>query len=162
MTSVGSDRIVSFTKLLTPGGDRYATLVGGLKEVDTGYFAILATTRLASDHVESLFSTARMVHPQFDVVFSGAVCIDQTGKQIERGLVDIGTLYVRLPSSARLEWEVSGAFSSNCFIARSDLIFGDLSDLPSLETAEFLLVALVTRRKYPVFSYSDGLLPSGA
>lgn len=156
MTSVGSDRIVSFTKLLTPGGDRYATLVSGLKEVRTEYFAILDDDDFwLSDHVESLFSAARMVDPQFDVVFSGAVCIDQIGKQIERGLVwhrNIYTFGFRRPPAS--EWEVTGAFSSNCFIARSDLIFGGLSDLPSLETAEdSLLVALVTRRKYPVFSY---------
>jgi hypothetical protein len=156
ITSVGSDRIAGFMNLLTPGGDRYATLVAGLKEVRTEYFAILDDDDFwLSDHIESLFSAAAVVDPRFDVAFSGSVCVDQTGTQVERGLVwhrNVYTFGFRRPPAS--EWDVTGEFASNCFIARSDLILGGLSELPSLETAEdSFLVALVTRRKRPIFSY---------
>jgi len=156
ITSVQSDRIDGFIELLTLDGDRYATLVAGLEQVRTEYFAILDDDDFwLSDHIGTLFSVARVIDSSFDVVFSGSVGVDQAGTQIERGLSWRRNVYTfGFRQEPRSEWELTGEFASNCFVARSELIPSGLTDLPTMETAEdSFLVALVARRKRPIFSY---------
>jgi glycosyltransferase involved in cell wall biosynthesis len=151
-----SGRIERFIEVSTPGGGRAETLVAGLKEADTEYFAILDDDDFwLSEHIETLFAAGHITDRDFDVAFSGTVCIAAEGTEIETRLFWNRNIYnfgFRHPPSTITQ--VTGAFASNCFVARTSLLPTDLQSFGVMETAEdSLVVALVTRNKTPVFSY---------
>jgi hypothetical protein len=117
-------KIQSFTEILTEGGGRAATLNAGLSAIHTEFFAVLDDDDFwLSDHVESLFLAARMGDPNFDVAFAGSVCIDRQGTQIERALIWDRNIYAfGFRDTPRTVSDITGEFSSNCFIARSDTL----------------------------------------
>lgn len=151
-----SGAIWKFVEVDGSGRTRGATLAAGLRAIDTEYFAILDDDDYwMSDHVESLFSSAALADPDFDVSFSGTVCVAAESTQIEtslrwsRNICNFG--FDRAPT---LVSDVTGAFASNCFIARSSLLPPNLESICSIETAEdSVIVACVVRRKRPVFSF---------
>jgi hypothetical protein len=151
-----SGRIERFIEVSVPDGGRAQTLVAGLAEVDTEYFAILDDDDFwLSEHVETLFAAGRAAGEDFDVAFSGSVSIAAEPTRIERSLLwnrNIHTFGLRHEAAAIAE--LTAAFSSNCFVARTALVTAHLEALEDLETAEdSLLIAIVCRNKRPVFSY---------
>lgn len=156
ITSDHSGRIVEFMEVVTEGGTRGATLAAGLKFLRTTYFAILDDDDFwLSNHVESLFSAAQTFDPSFDVVFSGTVAISAEKRQIEQSLRWNRNIYTfgfgpDMSSPAN----ITAGFSSNCFVARTAVLPTNLEVFSRFNTAEdSLLVALIARRKRPVFSY---------
>jgi len=151
-----SGRIQAFVEVLTPSGSRAATLMAGLGRIETEYFAILDDDDFwLSDHIETLFMAGRTANPSFDVAFSGTVSVAAEGTEIEKDLYwqrNIATFgFARAPLTIL---DVTSAFSSNCFIARTALLPPDLESLSELETAEdSLVVAFVARNMRPIFSY---------
>lgn len=148
--------IVRFKEVLVPAGNRFATLVAGLSMVNTKYFSILDDDDFwLSDHVETVISAAERVDDDFDCGFSGSVAVSSRGEEIELNLFWKRNIYTfGFRKEPRSIEDVTGEFSSNCFIAKSELIPENLEFLPSQETAEdSFIIALVTRRKRPVFSY---------
>jgi hypothetical protein len=156
ITSGLSGAVEAWRDVLTPGGNRVETLFAGLRSVTTDYFAILDYDDFwLDDHVETLFAATRLVDPAFDVAFSGSVCISASATEIETNVfwnrnIDTFGFAVEPRNLA----DVTVEFSSNCFVARTDLMKGLLDDLPDLRSAEdSLVVALLCRRRRPVFSY---------
>jgi hypothetical protein len=156
ITNDASGRIERFVEVSSSGGNRAETLIAGLNEVDTEFFAILDDDDYwLSEHAETLFAAGRIADPDWDVVFAGSVCVSPDGKRIEKSLVWKRNIY-SFGLARRLSnvTDVTAAFSSNCFVARSSLLPPDLGTLGLMETAEdSLVIAVVTRRKRPVFSY---------
>jgi hypothetical protein len=151
-----SGRIQRFVEAKAIGGGRAETLIAGLKEVDTEFFAVLDDDDFwLSDHVETLFTAGATADPTFDVVYSGAVGVAPTGTEIEIDLFWSRNIshFGLEPNPTRVV-DVTKDFTSNCFVARSALLPPDLEILGGIETAEdSLLEALVARNKRPVFSY---------
>lgn len=151
-----SGAIVAFTEVLTPAGNRAATLTAGLKAISTEYFAVLDDDDFwLRDHVETLFTATTLVDPEFDLAYSGTVELSSTWTQIEKSLKWNRNVYTfGLDKSVSAPFQVGGKFASNCFVARSTLISPPFDDLGDLSTAEdSLLISILVRRKPPVFSY---------
>jgi hypothetical protein len=153
-----SSSIESVVELDVPNGNRGATLFAGLaklRDLDAEYFAVLDDDDFwLSNHIESLFSIVRKAGREFDVAFSGTIAMTREGREIERNLLwkrNVFTFGFREKIlSIR---DVTREFSSNCFVARADLIPEDVCD-PDMETAEdSWLISLVARYRRPIFSY---------
>lgn len=149
-------RIEKFVEVDVPGGTRSETLVAGLEAVDTEYFAVLDEDDFwLSDHIEGLFAAAQLADPDFDVSFSGTIRVAPDGNQSRGELAWTRTIHTfgfgKPPAKIA---DLTGAFSSNCFVARTALIPPAIRSLALMESAEdSALVALVARHKRPVFSY---------
>jgi Glycosyl transferase family 2 len=156
ITADSSGAIVGYKEVVTLGGNRSATLAAGLGEVTTPYFAILDDDDFwLSDHCETLFSAAKKTDPDFDCAFSGTISVSDVGTEIETNLFWKRTIYTfGFRSEPKSLEDVTREFSSNCFVAKSDLIPMGMSTLTPQETAEdSFIVAMVTRRRRPVFSF---------
>jgi hypothetical protein len=122
--------------------------------VETEYFSILDDDDYwLSDHIETLFAASTTADPDFDVSFSGTVCVK--AEEVEKDSPWTHTIYSfgfgRPPVSLS---DLTAPFSSNCFVARTALIPQRIGSLDLMETAEdSALVALLARNKRPVFSY---------
>jgi hypothetical protein len=151
-----SGRIESFVEVEALGGHRAETLIAGLGVIETEFFAILDDDDFwLSDHIESLFSAAATADPAFDVVYSGTVAVARTPTEVGIDLYWNRNIFTfGLEQQPSRVVDVTKAFMSNCFVARTALLPPDLDSLSGLETAEdSLLVAILVRNKRPVFSY---------
>jgi hypothetical protein len=147
--------VAEFKEISVPGGNRSETLFAGLRQVETEYFAVLDDDDfLLSDHFETLFEAGLAVDPQFDLAFSGTVAITTEGVEIEKNVVWRRNIHTfGFNGEVKSVWDVTREFSSNCFVARTAAL-PHLDLVPDMNTAEdSLVVALVSRRKKPVFSY---------
>jgi len=156
ITADKSGAITEFQEIFTPNAKRGATLAAGLRLVNTEFFAVLDDDDFwLSEHIACLFQAACAIDRDFDVAFSGSVAVTREGKQIETSLVWDRNIYAfGLAADCRETSDVTAAFSSNCFVARRELLDTELFDAAVLDTAEdSLLVAIVIRRMAPVFSY---------
>jgi hypothetical protein len=145
-------------ELDVPDGNRSATLFAGLgklRELNAEYFAVLDDDDFwLSNHIESLFSAAKQKRSDFDVAFSGSIAISQVPREIVSNLFWKRNVYTfGYPENMGSVSDITAAFSSNCFIARTDLI-PEKIEAPDMETAEdSLMISLIARRQKPIFSY---------
>jgi hypothetical protein len=151
-----SGAIAGFDEFLIDGGGRAEMLWAGLRRIDTPYFAVQDDDDFwLGDHVESLFRAGWRVQPDFDVAFSGQVDFDHPSAYdygTQRSHRNIG----RFGFAAKIAdaWQISGAIGTNTFVARTDLLTGEMLTAPSMRSAEdSLLIALVSRRSKPIFSW---------
>jgi hypothetical protein len=95
------------------------------------------------------------VDAEFDIAFSGQIDFDTPsaynyGTQL--AYRNIGRFGFR--SKIVDAWHIAGAIGTNCFVARTDLLSGEMLAAPSMRTAEdSLLITLVSRRTKPIFSW---------
>lgn len=141
-----------------PDGNRAVTLFTGMaaaRESNAEYFAVLDDDDYwFSNHFETLFEAGRAVNPKFDVAFSGSIAVTEKGHEIETKLFWRRNIYsFGYRDKIRSLLDVTGSFTSNCFVARVEVLPEDLAP-PLMETAEdSLMVALVCFRNRPTFSY---------
>jgi hypothetical protein len=150
-----SGRVEAFIEVNVFGGTRAQTLIAGLRTVATEFFAILDDDDFwLSDHVETLFAAGETAEPTFDVAYSGSVEVARTGTDIDDFYWHRNIFTFGLERHPAQIVDVTRAFTSNCFVARTALLPPDLESLEGLEVGEdSLLVAFLVRRKRPVFSY---------
>jgi hypothetical protein len=159
LSSIVADRggaIAAFDEFLIEGGGRSEMLWAGLNRIASPYFAVLDDDDFwMSDHFEWLFRAGRRVDAEFDIAFSGRIDFDTPsaynyGTQL--AYRNIGLFGFR--SKIVDAWHVAGAIGTNCFVARTDLLSGEMLVAPSMRTAEdSLLINLVSRRSKPIFSW---------
>jgi hypothetical protein len=142
-------------ELSVPGGNRARTLYEGLRHISSPYFAVLDDDDFwLSDHFETLFRAGRAVKADFDVAFSGSIGFDYPIYYRKDQFCDRNILRFGFDREPRDGLGVQAAIGTNCFVARSDLLSESMLDVPEMETAEdSLLIALVSRRSKPIFSY---------
>jgi glycosyl transferase family 2 len=150
-----SGRVETFVEVEVPGGSRAETLIAGLGKAEAEYFAILDDDDFwLSDHVETLFSAAATADPTFDVAYSGSVEVACTGTNIDDFSWHRNIFTFGLEQHPTRIVDVTRAFTSNCFVARTALMPPDLESLGGLGVGEdSLLVAFLVRNRRPVFSY---------
>jgi hypothetical protein len=150
-----SGRVEAFVEVDVFGGSRPETLIAGLGAVGTEYFAILDDDDFwLSDHVETLFSAGGTADPTFDVAYSGSVEVARTGSAIDDFYWHRNIFTFGVEQHPTRIVDVTRAFTSNCFVARTALMPPDLESLGGLGVGEdSLLVAFLVRNKRPVFSY---------
>ena len=145
-------------ELEVPDGNRSATLFPGLaklRDLDAQYFAVLDDDDFwLSNHIESLFSAGKQARNDFDVAFSGSIAISPVAHEISTDIFWKRNVYAfGYPETAGSILDIASVFSSNCFVARTDLIPEHL-ELADIESGEdTLLISLISRRQKPIFSY---------
>jgi GT2 family glycosyltransferase len=145
-------------ELNVPSGNRSATLFAGLaklRDLNAEYFAVLDDDDFwLNNHMESLFSGAKQTGRDFDAAFSGSIAISQVAREIVSNLYWKRNVYsFGYPENTKSISDITGAFSSNSFVARTDLIPEQI-EAPDMETAEdSLMISLIARRQKPIFSY---------
>lgn len=142
------------------GGGRAATLFGALRRVETEYFAVLDDDdMLMPDHFEHLFAAGRRSSERFDVAFSGTM---DTGVAVDLGAhTPCNRVISRFGYTApvRDAWDLLAPIHLGSLVARTDLLTPALLQTPDMKTAEdSVLVATVSRRSRPVFSYKPTFL----
>jgi hypothetical protein len=156
ITQDRSGAIAGFDEFLIEGGGRAEMLWAGLRRIDAPYFAVLDDDDFwLSDHFEWLFRAGWRVQADFDIAFSGQVDFDHPSAY------DYGTQLAyrnigRFGFAAKIvdAWQIAGAIGTNTFVARTDLLTEEMLTAPSMRSAEdSLLIALVSRRSKPIFSW---------
>jgi hypothetical protein len=158
IVSRDSPNIDAFIEIDVPNGNRSQTLFAGLArlhELETEYFAVLDDDDFwLSNHMESLFFAAKQTGRDIDVVFSGTIVVGAEARQIEKSLWwkrNLHTFGYR--DHITSGHEVAREFCSNCFVARTGLLPGEIGT-PDMETAEdSLLISVLARYHKPIFSY---------
>jgi hypothetical protein len=153
-----SSNVERVVELDVPNGNRAATLFAGLaklRDLGAEYFAVLDDDDFwLSNHMESLFSAAKKTRSDFDVAFSGSIAISPKAREIGSNIFwkrNISTFGYGEPIRSILD--ITSVFSSNCFVARTDLIPEQI-EVVDMETAEdSLMISLIARRQKPIFSY---------
>ncbi|MCC6889879.1 MAG: glycosyltransferase family 2 protein [Hyphomicrobiales bacterium] len=147
--------VASWREVLIPAGGRAEMLFTGVRLVETEYFAVLDDDDFwLSHHVEDLFRAGQAADPKFDIAFSGSIAFDypiyyRADQYCDRNILHFGFTTEKIDML-----DIQRAIGINCFVARRDLLPDALLAVPPMQTAEdSLLVALVTRRSRPVFSY---------
>jgi hypothetical protein len=148
--------VAAFDEFLIEGGGRSEMLWAGLNRIASPYFAVLDDDDFwMSDHFEWLFRAGRRVDAEFDIAFSGRIDFDAPsaynyGTQLAYrniGLFGFGSKIVDA-------WHVAGAIGTNSFVARTELLSGEMLAAPAMRTAEdSLLINLVSWRSKPIFSW---------
>lgn len=148
-------RIAGFLEVDLPGGGRSETLFTGLRHVATPYFTVLDDDDWwMRDHMETMFAAGRADDPAFDVAYSGVIAVDYPAgtdgdQSPKRSIYQFG-----MPGRPKTIFDVTGPVAITGFVARSDLLAPDLLQIPEMNTAhDSALIALLCRRKMPVFSY---------
>lgn len=155
LTSDLSGAITEFVEILLPGGGRAATLFKGIERVATPYFAVLDDDDFwLSEHIEELFRTGRQVRDKFDMAFSGSVAFDFPIFYRENQFCSRNILLFGFTTPPGDVIGAESAIGTNCFVARRDLLPEGALEAPDFDTAEdSLLIALLSRRSKPIFSY---------
>ena len=150
--------VARVVELDVPNGNRGATLFAGLAKLrglDADYFAVLDDDDFwLSNHMESLFLAGRQARREIDVVFSGTIAMASEAREIEKNLFWKRNVFsFGYREGIQSIRDVLYEFSSNCFVARADLLPEEIAD-PDMETAEdSLMISLIARHRKPIFSY---------
>jgi len=147
--------VASWQEVFIPGGGRAEMLFEGVRHTETEYFAVLDDDDFWLDHhFEDLFRAGRKIDPMFDSAFSGSIAFDypieyRPNQYCDRNVIRFGFDTDHIDMAA-----IQRAVGTNCFVARRDLVPDALLRVPPMHTAEdSVLVALVTRRSRPIFTY---------
>jgi hypothetical protein len=149
-----SGAIVAFDEFLIDGGSRARMLFEGIRRATTPYFAVLDDDDFwMSDHLETVFDAGFRVAPDFDMAFSGQICVDHSVEHWPT-LVTTRSIH-RLGFEHAIEdsIEILNRIGINSFVARRDLLTDAMLVVPDMRTAEdSLLICLLARRSKPIAS----------
>lgn len=149
-------RIRSFRVVDCIGGNRSASLWAGLRSVSGEYFAVLDDDDWwLSDHFERLFHPSPKSPRERWLAYSGSIVQYRDERMFGSGITDRREIH----SFGIAGWgslaAVTSGFSSNCFVASTDLLDPDLLIDPRMDIGEdsYLIFSLIAQTK-PVFSYA--------
>jgi hypothetical protein len=136
------------------GGNRSATLWLGLKNVSGEYFAILDDDdEWMPNHIEHLLPPEGVPRkPYFG--YTGSIRVQRTGSTTAQGNVEIRRISSYGDCRTASFLEAVEFFSSNCFLASTDLLDRYILEPPNIETAEdSLLILELLSKCEPRFNY---------
>lgn len=146
--------IRSFQVIDCPGGNRSATLWKGLAAIHGDYFAVLDDDDWwFSNHFETLFRPLPPARREKFFAYSGSIIQRDAPQILGPGTEDVRDVYTFGVRSRDSVFNITGAFSMNCFVASTDLLDEVLRLDPRMETGEdsYLMYSLFVQTE-PVFS----------
>ena len=149
-------RIRSFKVVDCAGGNRSASLWAGLQAVGGEYFSVLDDDDWwFSDHFERLFQPLPKDRLRGFAAYSGSIAVRDVPDRADGHGQDRREVHSFGITSFESWSAVGAAFTSNCFVASSDLLHSALLISPGVETAEdtYLILSLLAQSQAR-FSYS--------
>jgi hypothetical protein len=149
-------RIRHFRVVDCPGGNRSASLWSGLRTVTGEYFAVLDDDDWwFSNHFEGLFRPWPESRMERFLAYSGSIVEWRDAREIAGGGLEKRQVYTFGIQSRECWKNAAAGFTSNCFVASSDLLGPEILADPGMETAEdsYLIVSLMGRAE-PRFAFA--------
>jgi len=156
LTSLTFPNIESIRVIDVPAGERSTSLWAGLAAVKGDYFSVLDDDDWHfSNHFETLFHPITSPPPKRFFAYSGVISAQPDPSPLPGGSSDNRHLtHFGITATDDL-FAISGAFTSNCFVASTNLLHPALLEDPQLVTAEdsYLILSLLAQVD-PKFSYA--------
>jgi phosphoglycerol transferase len=156
VSSLSFPNIQSIRVVDSPAGKRSSSLCAGLAAVQGEYFSVLDDDDWHfSNHFETLFHPVSSPPPRRFLAYSGTITAQPDPSPIAGGGSDNRQLTHFGISGTEDLFAISGAFTSNCFVASSNLLNSALLADPQLVTCEdsYLILSLLAQID-PKFSYA--------
>ena len=156
LTSLAFPNVESIRVIDAPAGEHSNSLWAGLAAVKGDYFSVLDDDDWHfSNHFETLFHPIASPPPNRFFAYSGVIAAQPDPSPIPGGGSDNRHLtHFGITATDDL-FAISGAFTSNCFVASTNLLHPALLEDPQLVTAEdtYLILSLLAQID-PKFSYA--------
>jgi phosphoglycerol transferase len=156
LTSLTFPNIESMRVIDVPAGKHSTSLWAGLAAVKGDYFSVLDDDDWHfSNHFETLFHPIGSPPPNRFFAYSGVIAAQPDPSPIPGGGFDNRRLTQFGVTATDDLFAISGAFTSNCFVASTNLLHPALLEDPQLATAEdsYLILSLLAQVD-PKFSYA--------
>lgn len=156
LTSLASPNIESIRIIDASAGKRSTSLWAGLAAVKGDYFSVLDDDDwYFSNHFETLFHPIASPPPNRFFAYSGVITSQPDPSPIPGGGSDNRHLTHFGITATNDLFAISGAFTSNCFVASTNLLHPALLEDPQLVTAEdsYLILSLLAQVD-PKFSHA--------
>lgn len=154
ITQAAWTRIEGFKVVDIFGGDRAATMSGGVAAVDAELFALLDDDDfLLPDHFDGLLRQARTCPPDRVFAYSGFLDVEEMAPGDEPGAKERRRIFTLEPAQGDA-WSIMGTFAPNGFMASTALLQHlDLTGWTMHTAEDTLLISTLAAHGVPAFSY---------